>query len=172
MLGKNVCIGCSKTSTERFPSLAGARSLERTSILVGGLSLTSVVTVIPAVKQQISTAHQIQVSLSKNFSVIRFVWDSGVVASGESHRVSYAGPQLLPGARYWWGVPGGLLHGPPAAVHGTGRGARTAPARARFGLTRSREWKRRPFHPSSSSYPSWPVWRSCEFARAPRPASK
>ena len=52
---------------------------------------------------QLQTAHQIQVSLSTNF-ITRLVWDSGVVASGESHRVSYAGPQLLPGARYWWRV--------------------------------------------------------------------
>ncbi len=45
---------------------------------------------------------RIQVASDAGLSVV--VWDSGIVASRESHLVEYEGPPLVPGARYFYRV--------------------------------------------------------------------
>ena len=50
------------------------------------------------------TACQIIVSTDRKMSGKGLVWDSGKVASGESHLVPYAGPALEPMTEYWWSV--------------------------------------------------------------------
>ena len=50
------------------------------------------------------TACQIIVSTDRKMSGKGLVWDSGKVASGESHLVPYAGPALEPLTEYWWSV--------------------------------------------------------------------
>jgi alpha-L-rhamnosidase len=50
------------------------------------------------------TACQIIVSTDRKHSKGALVWDSGKVASEESHLVPYAGPALEPMTEYWWSV--------------------------------------------------------------------
>ena len=50
------------------------------------------------------TAYSIRVAIDPKFSASKTIWQSGKVASDESVLVSYKGPDLKPGQRYYWQV--------------------------------------------------------------------
>ena len=89
----------------------------------------------PKVKGESQSAYQIMVAstqrgLSRNEAD---VWDSGKVASGESHLVEYSGPALQPGRDYWWKVRVWDAEGRVSAW--------SEPGRWTTGLLEASQWK-------------------------------
>jgi alpha-L-rhamnosidase len=52
----------------------------------------------------LQSAYSVRVATDEKFSNVKTIWQSGKIQSGESVLISYAGPALKSGQRYFWQV--------------------------------------------------------------------
>jgi alpha-L-rhamnosidase len=52
----------------------------------------------------LQSAYSVRVATDEKFSNVKTIWQSGKIQSGESVLISYAGPELKSGQRYFWQV--------------------------------------------------------------------